>query len=127
MSKLREASCKEIAMLFVDTPSQQEFRALNAERADACVSIYLPTTPLTADVGANRIEYGNLVKEALRQLQENGFLPSSGIRSTSSAKTMNSGAYRRIASRCLRRLTQSAPIGSPIVSARSLKCRIAFT
>ncbi len=60
-------------MLFVDTPSQQEFRALNAERADACVSIYLPTTPLTADVGANRIEYGNLVKEALRQLQENGF------------------------------------------------------
>lgn len=60
-------------MLYVDTPSQQEFRALNAVRADACVSIYLPTTPLTADVGANRIEYGNLVKKALHQLEESGF------------------------------------------------------
>ncbi len=57
-------------MLYVDTPSQQEFRALNAMRADACVSIYVPTTPVTSDIGASRIEYGNLVKEALRQLEE---------------------------------------------------------
>ncbi len=118
-------------MLFVDTPSQQEFRALNAERADACVSIYLPTTPLTADVGANRIEYGNLVKEALRQLQENGFDKRRLVLIRDSLDELGEDdefcAYRRIASRCLRRLTQSAPIGSPIVSARSLKCRIAFT
>jgi hypothetical protein len=31
-------------MLYVDIPTQPEIRALFEARADACVSIYLPTT-----------------------------------------------------------------------------------
>lgn len=55
-------------MLYVDKPTNEEIAALNAARADACVSIYVPTTPLTQHIGAARIEYGNLVKSALAQL-----------------------------------------------------------
>ena len=32
-------------MLHVDIPTLPEIRALIAARADACVSIYVPTTP----------------------------------------------------------------------------------
>ena len=55
-------------MLHIDIPSLPEFRALAGERADMCVSIYLPTTPLTQDVEASRIAFGNLVKSAQEQL-----------------------------------------------------------
>ncbi|MCV0387985.1 MAG: hypothetical protein K5821_16650 [Nitrobacter sp.] len=41
-------------------------------RADACVSIYVPTTPLTQDVEASRIEAGNLAKQAYAQLEAGG-------------------------------------------------------
>ena len=37
-------------MLYIDTPTRADITTLNAQRADACVSIYLPTTPLTQDV-----------------------------------------------------------------------------
>src|SRR5690606_28131098 len=60
---------KEIAMLYVDTPTLQEFKSLNAKRADACISIYLPTTPVTQDVEASRIALGNLAKQAIAQLE----------------------------------------------------------
>lgn len=60
-------------MLYVDIPTRPEFAALAQARADACVSIYLKTTPLTQDVAASRIEFGNLVREAQRQLEEAGF------------------------------------------------------
>jgi hypothetical protein len=33
-------------MLYVDIPTLPEFKALATVRGDACVSIYLPTTPL---------------------------------------------------------------------------------
>ena len=56
-------------MLYVDIPTQPEFRSLVSERADACVSIYLETTPLSQDAGAGRIELGNLAKQALAQLE----------------------------------------------------------
>jgi hypothetical protein len=60
-------------MLHLDLPSLSDIRALAARRGDACVSIYLPTTPLTRDVGASRIEFGNLCKSALQQLDDAGF------------------------------------------------------
>ena len=43
-------------MLYVDIPTLPEFRALAARRADACVSLYLPTTPVSQETAASRIE-----------------------------------------------------------------------
>lgn len=57
-------------MLYVDIPSRIEFSLLANQRSDACVSIYLKTTPVTQDVEASRIQMGNLVKEAQTQLEE---------------------------------------------------------
>lgn len=59
-------------MLHLDLPALPELRALASRRADACVSIYLPTTPLTQDIGAARIAFGNLGKAALSQLEAHG-------------------------------------------------------
>lgn len=59
-------------MLYVDTPTLQDVKKLKAARADACVSIYVPTTPLTQDVDASIIELGNLVKDAMSQLEAAG-------------------------------------------------------
>lgn len=56
-------------MLYVDVPTPPEFKALNAVRADACVSIYLTTTPLSQQSDASRIELRNSAKEAQRQLE----------------------------------------------------------
>lgn len=60
-------------MLYVDIPSRSEFSTLAGAREDACVSIYLKTTPITQDIPAARIEFGNLISEAQRQLEEAGF------------------------------------------------------
>lgn len=60
-------------MLYVDIPTRPDIRALIEERADACVSLYLSTTPETQHVGASRIALGNLVKQALEQLDAIGF------------------------------------------------------
>jgi hypothetical protein len=60
-------------MLYVDIPTRPEFKALNDVRADACVSIYVKTTPLTQASDASRIELGNLAKQAREQLEAVGF------------------------------------------------------
>lgn len=60
-------------MLYVDIPTRPEFKALNDVRADACVSIYLKTTPLTQQSDASRIELGNLARQAREQLEAVGF------------------------------------------------------
>lgn len=60
-------------MLYVDLPSRSDVAALAGTRSDACVSIYLETTPLTQQIEASRIELGNLLREAQRQLTEAGF------------------------------------------------------
>jgi hypothetical protein len=57
-------------MLYVDIPTEGDLAALAAHREDGCVSIYLPTTPVTPDTAADRIELGNLAKEATRQLED---------------------------------------------------------
>lgn len=55
-------------MLHVDIPTRKDFTRLSAIRADACLSIYVKTTPLTQHIDAARIEFRNLVDEALAQL-----------------------------------------------------------
>ncbi|MGZ9124564.1 MAG: baeRF11 domain-containing protein [Candidatus Binatia bacterium] len=56
-------------MLYLDLPTRTEFKALTDVRMDACVSIYLPTTPLTQESDASRIAFGNLAKEACEQCE----------------------------------------------------------
>jgi hypothetical protein len=60
-------------MLYVDIPTQQDIKALNRRRSDACVSIYLPTTPLTQEVGISHTELRKLSKQAFAQLAEARF------------------------------------------------------
>lgn len=56
-------------MLYVDIPTQPELADLVRARSNPSVSIYLPTTNLTQDVGASVIEFGNLAREALDQIE----------------------------------------------------------
>jgi hypothetical protein len=60
-------------MLHVDLPTRNELTTLNAARGEACVSIYVPTTPLTQDVKASATELANLYKDAVAQLEAAGF------------------------------------------------------
>lgn len=56
-------------MLYVDIPTPAEIVALNKVRTKACVTIYVRTTPVTQHVEVARIEFGNLAREARRQLE----------------------------------------------------------
>ncbi len=60
-------------MLYVDIPTLPELRALAETRADACVAIYLPTTPLSQASSASRTELKNLSSTAIRELEGAGF------------------------------------------------------
>jgi hypothetical protein len=57
-------------MLHIDIPTLPEFKALAAVKSDACVSLYLPTSPLPEHSRLNRIAFKDLAKEALLQLRE---------------------------------------------------------
>lgn len=59
-------------MLHVDIPSSSQLKTLVAVRADACVSLYLPTTPISQDAQADRTALRNLGRDALRQLEAGG-------------------------------------------------------
>jgi Bacterial archaeo-eukaryotic release factor family 11 len=56
-------------MLYVDIPSSADLKSLASHRDAICVSIYLPTTPVSQEAAGDRIELKNLAKEALRQLE----------------------------------------------------------
>jgi hypothetical protein len=60
-------------MLYVDIPSRENLRTLFETRADACVSIYLPTTVHTQDIDQSRIAFGNLTRQARQQIEDAGF------------------------------------------------------
>lgn len=60
-------------MYYIDMPSAAEIGDLNLVRSEACVSIYLPTTPLSRETEASRINLGNLIKKAIGQLEVKGF------------------------------------------------------
>jgi Bacterial archaeo-eukaryotic release factor family 11 len=70
--------------LHTDIPTRAEVERLLTSRTPACVSIYLPTSPLTHDAQADRIELRNLAGEAIAQLGDEGAdRPTvSGIRET---------------------------------------------
>src|SRR3981081_1196401 len=57
-------------MLHIDIPSLEEFKALAQIKGEACVSVYLPVSPLVENIRANRIAFRDLAREALAQLRE---------------------------------------------------------
>ncbi len=59
-------------MFYIDIPSPSDLSSLASERADICVSIYLPTTPVTRESAGDRIELKNLAKDAVKRLQDDG-------------------------------------------------------
>jgi hypothetical protein len=59
-------------MLYIDIPTLEEFKALAQIKGEACVSVYLPVSPLVDDIRANRIAFRDLAREALAQLREAG-------------------------------------------------------
>lgn len=58
--------------LHTDIPTRSEVERLIAVREPGCVSIYLPTSVITQDAQADRIELKNLVAAAIRQLEAAG-------------------------------------------------------
>lgn len=59
-------------MLYVDIPTRSELLALIKARSDASISIYLATTAQTQAIDQARIQLGNLLKEAVEQLEAVG-------------------------------------------------------
>lgn len=59
-------------MLYVDIPSKRDLEALAKVRSDACVSLYLATTPQTQHIEKSRINLSNQVRAAIAQLQAAG-------------------------------------------------------
>lgn len=57
-------------MLHLDIPTPAQLEELRTTRSPACVSIYLPTTPLSIDIEASRIALGNMSKQALAQIEQ---------------------------------------------------------
>lgn len=55
-------------MLCVDIPSRGDIEALITDRGPCRVSLYVPTTPITQRVTADRIALKNLANDALQQL-----------------------------------------------------------
>ena len=58
--------------LHTDIPTRSELERLLGARDAPCISIYLPTSPLTQEAQADRIELKNLATEAARQLEASG-------------------------------------------------------
>lgn len=59
-------------MLHIDIPTLAEFKALAATKDKACVSLYVPTSPVHDQARANRIAFKDLAEDALAQLKEAG-------------------------------------------------------
>lgn len=57
-------------MRHVDIPTTSEIKGFLEARADACVSIYLPTHVLTQMTDIDRLEFRSLSETALKQLNE---------------------------------------------------------
>jgi hypothetical protein len=60
---------EDVEMLYVDIPTVEVIAALASYRGDACVSIYLPTTPVTQQARGDRIELKNLTKRAIKEIR----------------------------------------------------------
>src|SRR5262249_6963590 len=53
-------------------PTRTELEQLLAVRDPLCVSLYIPTSPLTQEAQAGRIELKTLTADAMRQLEDTG-------------------------------------------------------
>jgi len=60
-------------LLHTDIPTHADIGSLLTARTPGSVSIYLPTTPVTTDIGGSRIELKNLANAALNQLRAANF------------------------------------------------------
>jgi hypothetical protein len=58
--------------LHTDIPTRSELEQLLAVRDPLCVSLYVPTSPLTQEAQGGRIELKTLTAQALRQLEDGG-------------------------------------------------------
>ncbi len=58
--------------MYVDLPTAAEIRSLVEIAGGHCVSIYMPTTPHTADAEAERIAFKNLAAQAIGELHAAG-------------------------------------------------------
>jgi hypothetical protein len=56
----------------IDVPSQNDIKQLMAVRADACASIYLPTSPLPTESEAARIEFKTMASTVGERLRASG-------------------------------------------------------
>ena len=82
-------------MLHVDIPSRSDIERLISRRAPACVSLYLPTSPITQDAQADRIELKNLGRAGPRAAARPA--PIDNARSpTSSERDRRPGRRRRV-------------------------------
>jgi hypothetical protein len=52
--------------------SRSEMKVLCQEREEPCVSIYMPTHRVTAQIRQDRIRFRNMVRDAEKQLREYG-------------------------------------------------------
>lgn len=59
-------------MLYVDIPTSADIKALSCYRSQVCVSVYLPTTPITQQAQAHRIALENFARESVKQLEAGG-------------------------------------------------------
>jgi hypothetical protein len=59
-------------MLHIDIPSHDDIRWLSSYRGQGCVSIYLPTSPVTPETEADRILLKNLVRDGVERLRAAG-------------------------------------------------------
>lgn len=56
----------------IDIPSKNDIKKLMDVTAEACVTLYMPTTPLPTQAEANRIEFKTLVARAIERLGGSG-------------------------------------------------------
>lgn len=70
---LCQEGADEVAMLHVDIPTRAQMERLLRSRRPGSVSIYVPTTPVSAQVAGSRIDLANAVGEALGQLRDVSF------------------------------------------------------
>lgn len=59
-------------MLHVDIPSCEEYGRLASVSADACVSIYLESSPLREELDRTKITFGNFITEAINEFTKRG-------------------------------------------------------
>src|SRR5436305_7007405 len=118
-------------MLYVDLPSLADLKSLAAHRDDICVSIYLPTTPVSREAAGDRIELKNLAKEALRQLEtanaDKRRVAALMSISMTWSMTTSSGGSRPAVSQCWRLRTTRGRSACQMRWCQFLKYRTDFT